>query len=108
MMIIGNSRDLEHLIHTNKIVVVLMSDKGCNVCLAIYPELEIMSQQFPNVIFAYADVPSMKNLVSQYMVFVYPTIVIFVEGKETIRFERLFSLYNIESAINRYTNLLHS
>lgn len=106
MLIIDNSKDLEHLIQINDIVVVLMSDTSCNVCLVIYSELESISRRFSDVIFASAEVPSMKNLVGQYMIFVYPTIIVFVQGKETTRFERVFSMIDVESALNRYTELL--
>lgn len=106
MLAIDNPNSLDHLIQRTDIVVMLMSDMSCNVCLAIYPELEAMSQRFSDVIFASADVSSMQNLVGQYMIFLYPTIIVFVMGKETVRFERLFSLKDVESSINRYNKLL--
>ncbi|MDP3386750.1 MAG: thioredoxin family protein [Eubacteriales bacterium] len=107
MFAIDDSNDLERLIQLNEIVVALMSDMSCNVCLAIYPELEAMSRRYSNVIFASADVASIKTLVGQHMIFLYPTIIVFVMGKETVRFERVFSLKDVESAINRYTEILH-
>ncbi len=107
MLKIDDSNDLESLIQMNEIVVVLMSDMGCGVCLAIYPELEAMSQRFPDVIFSFADMAINKKLVGQHMIFVYPTIIIFVQGKETVRFERVFSMIDVESTVNRYTELLH-
>ncbi|HBH12545.1 MAG: Thioredoxin [Clostridiales bacterium 38_11] len=108
MVIIDDSKDLEHLIHVNEIVVVLMSDMGCSVCLAIYPEFETMSQRLSDVKFAFVDMGITKKLVGRHMIFVYPTIIIFVQGKETVRFERVFSMIDVESAINRYNDLLHS
>lgn len=107
MLTLEKPKDLEHLIQGTDIVVALMSDMSCNVCLAIYPDLEFMSHEFPGVIFVSADVTSMRNLVGQYMIFVYPTIIIFVNGKETVRYERVFSLMDVETSINRYYNLLH-
>ena len=107
MLALDKPNDLEHLIKGIDIVVALMSDMSCNVCLAIYPDLESMSQQFPNVMFVSADVTSMKNLVGQYMIFTVPTIIIFVNGKETVRFERVFSLMDVEISISRYDQLLH-
>jgi thiol-disulfide isomerase/thioredoxin len=106
MLTIDNPNSLEHLIKSTDIVVMLMSDMSCNVCLAIYPELEAMSQRIPNVIFASSDVTTTKTLVGRYMIFLYPTIIVFVMGKETVRFERVFSLKDVESAINRYNRLL--
>ncbi len=108
MLIIDDSKDLESLIQMKEIVVVLMSDMSCGVCLAIYPELESMSQIFPDVIFSFVDMTIAKKLIGQHMIFVYPTIIIFVQGKETVRFERLFSMIDVESTISRYTELLHS
>lgn len=88
------------------LVVALLSDLGCNVCLAISPELEALSEAYPNIKVISADVETIKALVGDYLVFVYPTVIIFAEGKETQRFERVFSMGDIEAAVSRLNGLL--
>lgn len=88
------------------LVVALFSDLGCNVCLAIAPELESLSEDYPNIKVISADVETIKALVGDYLVFVYPTVIIFAEGKETRRFERVFSMGDIEATVSRLNDLM--
>lgn len=88
------------------LVVALFSDFGCNVCLAITPELESLSEDYPNIKVISADVETIKALVGDYLVFVYPTVIIFAEGKETRRFERVFSMGDIEATVSRLNDLM--
>jgi len=97
---------IKKTIETAPLVVALFSDLGCNVCLAITPELEALSEAYPDVSVISADVETIKALVGDYLVFVYPTIIVFAEGKETRRFERVFSMGDIEATVERLNGLL--
>ncbi len=107
MLVNYHSNDaVKEEIRENPLVIALFSDLECNVCLAITPELEVLSEKYKQAKFVTADVEVIKSLVGEYMVFVYPTIIIFAEGKETKRFERVFSMDDIEAAIDRYHSLI--
>ncbi|MBM7562113.1 thioredoxin family protein [Fusibacter tunisiensis] len=93
-------------IENDDLVVMLFSDLGCNVCLSIYPDLEDMSKRYPKAHFMTADVEVMKELVGKHLIFVYPTLVVFAQGRETKRFERVFSLDDLESTVNRYYQMI--
>ncbi len=99
--------EIERVIQEENIVVGLFSDLGCNVCLAITPELEKMSEAFPKVAFVSVDVKLEPSLVSQYLVLVYPTIILFTQGKEAMRYERLVSLDQLEATIERYDTIMN-
>ena len=99
--------EIEQVIETESMVVALFSDLGCNVCLAITPELEKLSESYPNVRFISADVKLEPSLVSRYLVLVYPTLILFTQGKEAMRYERLVSLDQLEATINRYDTILN-
>jgi thiol-disulfide isomerase/thioredoxin len=75
--------------------------------LAITPQLNELSEVYQNVSFVSADVEAIKELVGAYLVFVYPTVIIFAQGKETQRFERVFSIDDIERTVARYDALLN-
>lgn len=104
-----NLNDLEQVkksIQEDDLVVMLFSDLTCNVCLSITPDLDDMAQRYPLAKFMTADVEVIKALVGEHLIFVYPTIVVFAQGKETKRFERVFSLDDIEATINRYYHMI--
>ena len=108
METIISTQVLQNMLQEEGIVVALLSDLGCNVCLAIYPELEDMAKRYPAVRFVSADVEKMKTLVGAYRVFLYPTVIVFVNGKESLRFERVFSIDSIEATIERYLEILYA
>lgn len=97
---------VKETIREKSLVIALFSDLECNVCLAITPDLEALSDKYNQANFVTADVEVIKSLVGEYMVFVYPTIIIFAEGKETKRFERVFSMEDVEASIDRYYSLI--
>ncbi|MBS7525739.1 thioredoxin family protein [Fusibacter paucivorans] len=88
------------------LVVALVSDIGCNVCLAITPELETLSKHYHNAHFVMVDTADIPEIIGDQLVFVYPTLIVFADGKETMRFERVFSMLDVEAHIERMTELI--
>lgn len=106
MIQIGNIEDAKETIKHQEIVVALLSDLSCNVCLAITPELLQMAEMHPKVTFVAMDTEVVKAMVSEYLIFAYPTIIVFAQGKETRRFERLFYMMEIEDTVSRLESFL--
>ncbi|MBE0451549.1 MAG: thioredoxin family protein [Clostridia bacterium] len=106
MVNLNNLVQVKKSIQEDDLVVMLFSDLGCNVCLAITPDLDEMAQRYPLAKFITADVEVIKALVGEHLIFVYPTIVVFAQGKETKRFERVFSMDDIEATIDRYYHMI--
>lgn len=98
--------EVKDVINKEAIVVALFSDLSCNVCLAITPDLIQMAEDHPKVTFVSMDTEVVKAMVSAYLVFVYPTIIVFAQGKETRRFERLFSMMDIEETVSRLESFI--
>lgn len=106
MLDLQNADEIRRLIKEKDLVVVLFSDLSCNVCLAIMPDLKILSQSYPNAIFIASNVVATRALIGEYLIFVYPTIIVYAQGRETKRFERVFAMDAIEETLNRYNTLL--
>ena len=106
MKILETLTSFQNFIAENSMVLALISDIGCNVCLAITPELEEMSQRYTNVEFVSVDTNVVPEITGDQLVFVYPTLVVFAEGKETMRFERVFSMLDVEAHIERLASIL--
>ena len=105
MQNIETAEKINEIISSEGIVVVLLSGLECNVCLSIMPDLEEMGKRHPRVRMINADPSAVKELVGAFMVLVYPTLLVFVDGKETYRFERLFSLDDMEQKLSRMESL---
>lgn len=104
---IVKSVELKQLIDEHDIVFILLSDMGCNVCLSIYPDIEALEKKYSRIQFFSADPSQDQSMVGQFLVLVYPTILVYVDGKETYRFERLFSLEDINDKLLRLDSLYY-
>ncbi len=104
---IAKKETLMQHVDENEIVFILFSDTGCNVCLSIYPDIEILERKYGRIKFISADPSQDQSMVGQFLVLTYPTILVYVDGKETYRFERLFSLDDIDSKLSRLESLYY-
>ncbi|MDN5353243.1 MAG: hypothetical protein PWQ12_2164 [Clostridiales bacterium] len=108
MHLIEDESKLRAIIQEKSMTAVLFSDAACNVCLSIYPELEALEKVYPEMYFVTVDVAKMQKVVGEHLIFVYPTLIVFAMGKETKRFERVFSMQDVESGIQRYYDMIFS
>ncbi|MBF4692720.1 thioredoxin family protein [Fusibacter ferrireducens] len=104
---IEDANVLKQMIDVHDIVFILFSDMGCNVCLSIYPDIEALEKKYSKVAFMSADPSIDQSMVGAFLVLVYPTILVYVDGKETYRFERLFSLEDIDYKLSRLESLYY-
>lgn len=63
-------------------------------------------ENYPGVEFIYVDVDKSHNVAVHYNIFTIPGILLYVDGKETIREARHISIGDFDSKINRYYNML--
>ena len=98
--------EVKEVISKEDIVVALFSDLSCNVCLAITPDLIQMAEEHPKVAFISMDTEVVKAMVGECLIFAYPTIIVFAQGKESGRFERLFSMMDIEETVSRLESFI--
>ncbi|GAA0738061.1 hypothetical protein GCM10008906_15000 [Clostridium oceanicum] len=65
-----------------------------------------MLKKYEKIEFIKIDIDLNPKIASRYSVYTIPTILLFIEGKETIREARFISLLDLDNKINRYYNLL--
>lgn len=65
-----------------------------------------MLKKYEKIEFIKIDIDLNPKIASKYSVYTIPTILLFIEGKETIREARFISLLDLDNKINRYYNLL--
>lgn len=103
---INTSEELNELIKENEILLVYFGNETCGVCVDMKPKVEILLNKYPKVKSAYVDVEKHFKIASEYTMFTIPGIVVFIEGKETIREVRHISIREIDEKLNRYYDLL--
>jgi thioredoxin-like negative regulator of GroEL len=102
-LIEGNAADLPQ---THDMVCLYFSRPGCGVCDALRPRVEELLQHYPGVESWFVDLEQHPEAAGHYSVFTIPAVILFVQGKETVRFARYFSIDQLEEKISRYYELL--
>lgn len=104
--IIGSEEELEQIKREELGVLLYFSRVSCNVGGALEPKvINLLKDRFPKIPFYFVDMDLTPTIAAQYSVFVEPTIIVFFDGKETIRKSRLISIPELSQAIERIYSL---
>jgi thioredoxin 1 len=88
-------------------LLVYFSSETCSVCKVLKPKVaEFVKENYPHLRTAYVDTQLSPLLAGQYRIFAIPTILLFFEGKEHVRFSRNISLHQLDHAISRPYSLI--
>lgn len=94
--------EFNRFIKENEGTVVYFSTPTCNVCKILKPKLlDILSNKFPKMHFAYVNVEEAQELAAQNQVFAAPTILFHLDGKEFIRKSRNINLNMLAEELDR-------
>lgn len=90
-----------------KSVCFYLNTPECNVCKVLKPKvIEMIESDFPEINFCYVDLNETKEISGQLSVFSVPTILVYFEGKETIRASRNVHLEELREQIERYYKMI--
>ncbi len=88
-------------------VCFYLSTPECNVCKVLKPKvIEMIGNDFPEMNICYVDLNEAKEISGQLSVFSVPTILVYFEGKETIRVSRSVHLEELREQIERYYKMI--
>lgn len=92
---------------TNKAVCFYLSTPECNVCKVLKPKvIELLEVDFPKISFCYINLNEAKEISGQLSIFSVPTVLVYFEGKETIRASRDMHLEELREQIGRYYKMI--
>lgn len=92
---------------SNKAVCFYLSTPECNVCKVLKPKvIDMIENNFAEIKFCYVDLHEAKEISGQLSVFSVPTILVYFEGKETIRVSRNVHLEELHEQIDRYYKMI--
>lgn len=86
--------------------IVYFSSPFCGVCGTLKPKVANLSQEFSKTSFFEVDISLNQQIAAQYSVFSAPTVLVFFEGKESIRLSRIFSLDDLQSKLRRFYEIV--
>lgn len=97
-----NLAALQASLSEHQAVLVYFSTPDCNVCKVLKPKvLELLETRFPRMAFVYSDVAQAPEVAAQMGVLTVPTLVVYFDGRESVRLVRNFSIGELAAAIER-------
>ena len=106
-IIIYSEEQLKNIIESNAAVVSYYSTKDCGVCKILKPKIiKLLAEEFPKIKFVYINVNNLRELAAQNSVFSVPTVLLFVEGRETLRYSRNINLDEFSGSVGRIYGML--
>ena len=99
--------DFQETAKNHQAVCFYLSTPECNVCKVLKPKvIEMLENEFPQIAYYYIDLNQAKEISGQLSVFSVPTILVYFEGKETIRVSRNVHLEELREQIERYYKMI--
>ncbi len=96
------------LLETEEMVLLYLISPECSACYALQPKIEaLLKDQFPKITYVEIDISASPVVTGQLRIFTAPAIILFIEGKESFRFVRAFSIYELTQKLER-TSMLFS
>ena len=88
-------------------LLAYFSTDACNVCKVLKPKVdELVQNEFPQLKMVYVKSDVLPDVAGQHQVFAAPTILVFFDGRETIRKSRSIGLDELRREINRPYSLI--
>ena len=97
---------IKEIIEQEEIVLAYFTTTNCNLCKDLFPKIETMLEDYPKITGIKAESDIDQRIVGEYKVFMVPTVIVFIQGKETIRLSRNISIPELKSKIDRYCEML--
>ena len=106
---ITSIEELNDVLKTTSVVLLYFSTNSCSVGEALEPKVKnLITTYFPKIKFHTIDLNLQPEISANYNAFVEPTILVFFEGKETIRKSRNIGVGELHNAILRPYKLIFS
>jgi thiol-disulfide isomerase/thioredoxin len=95
------------IIKEHKGVLLFFSTLKCSLGEALEPKIfQLLQNHFPEIPFYFIDMNSLPTISAHYGIFVEPTILVFFDGKETIRKSRHINVKELSIAISRIYKII--
>ena len=106
MQKIKNIQEVSEVVNQNDMTIIYFTGKACSACEVIKYKLERIVADYPFIASREIDGEVHLDIAARYQVFTLPHMILFVQGKETIRTGKHVDLMELEKKISRYYELL--
>ncbi|WDC84827.1 thioredoxin family protein [Caloramator sp. mosi_1] len=73
---------IKNFIRDNKMCILYFSSESCSVCHALYPKIQEVLINYPNIKLAKVEITDVPECAGEYSIFTFPTLLIFIDEKK--------------------------
>jgi thioredoxin 1 len=104
---LSNPASVADFLQEHPICALYFTTPDCGVCKVLKPKLvQMLTERFPAIRFGQVDCAAAPALAAHMGVFAVPTLIVFTDGRESLRKSRSFGLEELASALERPYGLL--
>ncbi|MYL64662.1 thioredoxin [Bacillus hwajinpoensis] len=93
-------------IEHNRLYFLYLYGTNCSVCHALLPQVEDVLKDFPQITQEKLNVHEIPEAAGAFSVFTIPVLLLYVNGKESIREARFVNIESFRSSLKRIVTLL--
>ncbi len=98
--------EIKNNIKNTPISLLYLTTKDCNICKVLKPKIKSLISNYNLVQGFYYELDEKPALKGEFSVFAVPTILLFIEGKEALRYSRNIDLFDLKLKIERFIEIL--
>lgn len=102
MRMIQTPEELSERKQKDAMLLLYVSGRSCGVCRALEGKLDALLEAYPGISAAKIEADDAPELAAACGIFSVPALILFIEGKETMREAGIVSLDRVEQKIARY------
>lgn len=97
--------DIKSFIKNNDLAFIYVSSKECSVCSVLLPKIEELLKKYPKIQICHVRLEEVPEISGEYSIFTIPVLILFIQGKETIRESRYVVMEELDRKVARYYNM---
>ena len=104
---VGTKEELDLMVQENELLVVYFTGSACGACEVIKQKVESVLETHPQVKGIEVNGAKYPVLATAYEVYTLPIMILFVQGKESLRLGRHLDLLEFERKLARYEEMIY-
>lgn len=97
---------VEQFIEDHQLSFLYVSRTDCGVCHAILPQLKEMLLEFPLIQLGHINADNVEEISGRFTIFTVPALLLFVDGKESIREARFVHMQMLQEKISKIYSMI--
>lgn len=106
MKTLDSREAIEEAVKADEMVLVYFGSVNCGVCVDLKPKVKALLEMYPKIKSIYVDMEKSHKIGVYYNFFTMPGLLLFIQGKETLREARHISIDDLDMKISRYYDMI--